>query len=38
MPADVATRLGDRWDVEVDETRPRSGPLSGDARTCAASC
>lgn len=32
MPGDVAARLDDRWVIEVDETRPRSGPLPADAR------
>lgn len=30
-PADVADRLGDGWAIEVDEVRPRPGPLSDDA-------
>ena len=32
QPRDVAAALGDGWVVEVDETRPRPGPLSPDAR------
>lgn len=30
-PADVADHLGDEWVVEVDEVRPRPGPLPDDA-------
>ena len=32
MPGDVAARLDDRWEIEVDETRPRVGPLPPDSR------
>lgn len=32
MPSDLVAHLDDRWEVEVDETRPRPGPLPAEAR------
>lgn len=31
MPHDVRAELDDTWEIEVDETRPRPGPLPEDA-------
>ena len=32
QPHDVAAHLDDRWEVQVNETRPRPGPLPAEAR------
>lgn len=32
LPADVAAALDDGWEVQVDEVRPRPGPLPAEAR------
>jgi hypothetical protein len=32
QPHDIAAALDDGWDIEVDEARPRPGPLPPDAR------